>query len=386
MSEYDRASRLEAQAEELIDIGRYDLLGPVGAELLELDPECVYAQTVSGLAAMYGSGDVKAAETHLREAMRLDPNWATAPTELSCLMEHLGNRSEARRLIDTAVSADPNHARAWLLKGWIAFRMADYRVAEECVDHKLNLEPTCVETRDLKILLALKVNRISIDEAKCAYEELLQDSPNNARLHHRMGTLALLQGEAASGRDFDREALRLAPEHRQYQQFLVDRAMMGDEQFRSIFGLINLVWLSPAIPLRVYLRHVSPLFLMVWVLGLIVAPTWYGGLVFLVHVGAAMAMARSSWLVWMRPHFMKLLGIPLDRERWYHRMGDYFHRVVACALVVLPFLILWVVYVSIPLDPWLTSSAVLLVLGQLLWRSHLKKRQLYFYAPNKKPL
>lgn len=77
-------------------------------------------------------GNFPAAEKHLREAIRLDPNFANAYNSLGySLLENGGNLSEARECIEKAFSLEPENPFILDSLGWLRFKEGRYADAVE---------------------------------------------------------------------------------------------------------------------------------------------------------------------------------------------------------------------------------------------------------------
>ncbi len=133
------------------------------------------------LALDYGSKNPSEAVEHLREAMRLRPDFPLGQLNLGVYLSQLGQKEEA----------------------------------EECYRAVLENWPLiAVAHSNLALLL---VEKGQLDEARHHYEEAVQLDPNYDRAHYGLGQVLLRQGELSAAVECFRQAAILRPERAAYQ-------------------------------------------------------------------------------------------------------------------------------------------------------------------------
>lgn len=99
----------QALAVKLTSLVRLEEAVDVYRESARLLPKDAGAQLRFGSALLYLAADAAASEAPLREALRLDPQDATAQATLAMAFIALGRLEEARGAFDEAVRLDPSY-------------------------------------------------------------------------------------------------------------------------------------------------------------------------------------------------------------------------------------------------------------------------------------
>lgn len=99
----------QALAVKLTNLVRFEEAVEVYRESARLLLKDAAAQLRFGSALLYFAADAAAAEAPLREALRLDPQNATAQATLAMALFALGRLGEARAAFDEAVRLDPSY-------------------------------------------------------------------------------------------------------------------------------------------------------------------------------------------------------------------------------------------------------------------------------------
>jgi Tfp pilus assembly protein PilF len=205
------------------------VLGDAVSELREairLDPNYASAHLTLGIL-LYTSGDIAGGLAELREAVRLKPNNAEARYHLALALtkqrEGLATAEQNR----AAVSGEPVLAETYLDlgKGFIAAGNMPAAVVE--LREALRLQPYFVEAR-ASLGFAL-FNMGDVDGAIEEYRAVLRLQPDLAEAHLGLATALMAKHEWADAQAELQDALRLQPELTQAHYSLgVVRYTLGD--------------------------------------------------------------------------------------------------------------------------------------------------------------
>jgi putative PEP-CTERM system TPR-repeat lipoprotein len=159
------------------------------------------ARTALGIAA-WGLRDQANAETLLSEAIKLDPNAVRPKIQLARLLT--GTKpTEADKLIDEAIAANPRSAEALQVKGAMLSSRGDQEGALRLFDEALKIEP-----KSLLALLSRASVNIEQEKYKAADQDIdviLKADPDHFMANYLRGVeLAKQQSYAEADRIFDR--------------------------------------------------------------------------------------------------------------------------------------------------------------------------------------
>lgn len=125
---------------DFVDKGFYDLAIKCYDEAIRLDPNSATAWNNRG-NILNEQGDYEDAIRAYDEAITLDPNNAMAWSNKGCLLKDLGEYGEAIKVHDEAIRLDPNNAIAWYNKGLVLDAQLKYDDAIKCYDEAIRLDP-----------------------------------------------------------------------------------------------------------------------------------------------------------------------------------------------------------------------------------------------------
>jgi cellulose synthase operon protein C len=197
----DEADYLPVLADALLRQGKFvdlsDLVKP-GNRPPALESK---VRTALGIAAA-GLGDRTKAEAMLRDAIRLDPSAAPPKITLARLLA-TSNPTEANKLLDQAIAADPRSVDALQVKGELARTQGDLQGAMSRFDAALKIDPKSVPVRLSRASLNIAEGKYKLADEDL--DPILKASPDNFMANYlRALELAKHQQYAAADRIFDR--------------------------------------------------------------------------------------------------------------------------------------------------------------------------------------
>jgi adenylate cyclase len=169
-------------------------------------------------------GRVEAA-THDRAKRKPTDNMAAYECVLAAKVLHhrsvREDNAEAQRLLDRALTLDPNyaHAHAWMacvlgqtwIHGWCADRDATFQRLAEELEIALALDDNDSDVH--RILAAVNLTRDNHDKAAYHQERALALNPNYDLIVVQQGELLTWLGRPEEGIDWIKKAMRLNPHH-----------------------------------------------------------------------------------------------------------------------------------------------------------------------------
>lgn len=154
-------------------------------ETIAVNPACWMCHNNLAVPRLFGSaGQVAEAESHLRQAIRLNPQSAEAHNNLGNALQRQGRLDEALRSHEQALRLDPVDPDIHYDTG------LTYQVAGQ------------------------------LDVAAARYTEALRLQPLMAKAHHNLGLVRQQQGALDAAISHFRDAIRLAPEVGQFRESL----------------------------------------------------------------------------------------------------------------------------------------------------------------------
>jgi predicted TPR repeat methyltransferase len=144
------------------------------------------AEQLKALIARHRAGEYAAAEQGYREYLRARPEDATALHFLGLLQTQQGRREDGIALMDAAVRLDPDYVDAWSNLGIAFFHQGDFDRAEKCCRKALQLAPEFANAWG-NLGMALR--------AKDANEETLQAWSRALELQPGMRNIAIPYGQ-----------------------------------------------------------------------------------------------------------------------------------------------------------------------------------------------
>jgi tetratricopeptide (TPR) repeat protein len=146
---------------------------------------------------------------YLKAAVELKPTHARAAALYGDALLHTGDKTRARQLYDESLALDPNVAATLAASGRLAIEEKNYALAEKQLVHAVEVNPTDQATR-LELARAYELDG-KPDRAAEVYRAYLEEDPNFAPAHRRLGSI-LVQQKNLDGAIAEFEtAARLAP-------------------------------------------------------------------------------------------------------------------------------------------------------------------------------
>lgn len=194
----DRSEVALPMAQALYDQGKYEAVlerFPVEA----MPPSRRVDIVVLRGHAQKGLGDTKAALRSFEEARKLDPRSPSVLLSYAELLAELGRREDAARVADEAVSAAPDVARLWTLKGSLALAAGNVDGALAAFDKALAVNPKQADARIARVSLRMDLGRDADVESDLAV--LKRENPNDPRANYLRAVHLGKRGNAAGARD-----------------------------------------------------------------------------------------------------------------------------------------------------------------------------------------
>lgn len=134
-----------------------------------------------GLAELAAqNSDLAMAETHLREAIRLNPEEAIYHEKLGVVHSHQSRLAEAADELEKSLKLRPNHPRTVHLLGWVLLRSGNRKRGRQLLERAIQLDDCDTEMlNDLAVCLA---EDGKIDRALALLERAREIDPKSALL------------------------------------------------------------------------------------------------------------------------------------------------------------------------------------------------------------
>jgi tetratricopeptide (TPR) repeat protein len=164
------------------------------------------AVTESNLGnAFFRMGDREQTETHYREAMRVDPEYAQGHYSLGVVLQDQGRLLEASNEYYAALRINPNYLEAHNNLASVLQQLDDPDAAIEHYRLALQIDPTSEMTR-LNLARAL-TTEARYPEAEVEYRALLERKPDSAAAWNGLGLLQAAQKQLAAAIPFFQRAI-----------------------------------------------------------------------------------------------------------------------------------------------------------------------------------
>ena len=166
---------------EALERGRNDEAIAAFERVLELDPKDAQAQ-YNLARAQIETNDLERAESHLRAAIDVWPEFFDAHLNLAILLGRTGRSGEAAEHVERAVKIDPEHVPTRLLHARVLSQRGDQAAAALELAEVLRLDPASIEARmGLATTLILAAD---YPRARAALEEGTSRFPDNLPIQH----------------------------------------------------------------------------------------------------------------------------------------------------------------------------------------------------------
>ena len=137
----------------------------------------------------YRAGDYESAATAAEQSARLNPDSASAHSNLGVMLKKLGRFNEAEAALRRALQCDPDFAAAYVNLGTLLCERQRLPEAEALSRRALTLNPSLVEPRNNLANLLRKSGRLR--EAASVYRELIALAPDHVTAHANFASLLL---------------------------------------------------------------------------------------------------------------------------------------------------------------------------------------------------
>jgi tetratricopeptide (TPR) repeat protein len=158
----------------------------------------------------YEKGNLNAAIAKYREAIRLNPGFAEAHSNLCLALSDKGNTDEAIAECRQAIRLKPNLAEAHTNLGFLIYQKGDADEAITEYRDAIRLKPDLAEAHS-NLCLALS-DKGNADEAIAECRQAIRLKPNLLEAHSNLGISFYRKGDLDGAITEYREAIRLKPE------------------------------------------------------------------------------------------------------------------------------------------------------------------------------
>ena len=168
------------------------------------------ARPRNGLAlALEAAGRSDEAESQLREALRVEPEFPESHVNLGLILLRQGHTAEARAQFEAALRLDPQSMSARTNLGLVLSNDGQFAAAEEQLTRAVAMNPRVPGPyASLGIVLA---KRGQDDQAARRFQQALTLAPNDPDLHAYLGSAWSRMGRADDARQQFEQSLRLDP-------------------------------------------------------------------------------------------------------------------------------------------------------------------------------
>lgn len=184
------------------------------------------AQADQGLASLR-DGRFTDAESAFREAIRIDPKYTVAHTNLGVALARQKRFAEAEAAFHIVVRLDPTAHAGYANLGSACLDRGKWAEAEGWFRQAVHLDPKAAGPRRLLGTALEALNQREAAEAE--YRQAILLDPKHADTHHRLGVLLAAMNRKADAEPCLREALRLDPRHQHAHHRL---ALLFEQQER----------------------------------------------------------------------------------------------------------------------------------------------------------
>jgi protein O-GlcNAc transferase len=155
-------------------------------------------------------GKLREAESIYRQILLNDPRQTDALHGLGLLAYQVGQREAALKLIDEAISIEPQVARYHGHRGMVLAAMGRTQEAVDALRHSLSLQRDIAEVHNNLGNVLHTIGKH--DEAIAAFNQALALRPDYPDAHNNLGNVLLYLGQAQQAIDAYRRATSLRPE------------------------------------------------------------------------------------------------------------------------------------------------------------------------------
>jgi predicted CXXCH cytochrome family protein len=182
----------------------------------------------------------RAAEVGAKAASTAHPD-TTVLTDLGSVYLKQGRLDDAKRVLEQAITIDPDLPNPTLLLGMVLMREGDITKAESLYRSAISKEPDLAEPHNN--LAGILARRGNYAEAIFEYEKAIQDDPRNVQIRQNYSSVLAYSGALGKAAVEAREAVGLEPKSAKLHVNLGDVLMKSGEdgaaeiEFRSALAL-----------------------------------------------------------------------------------------------------------------------------------------------------
>lgn len=169
------------------------------------------SQQLTQAIQLHRQGQLEAAESLYRQALRSDPRQIDALHFLGVLNSQRGRHQEAVDLIRRALDIDPNYADAWNNLGNVQAGMDRWDEAAAAYRHTVELAPGNPSAHFNLGVMLLRSGRDA--EAVAAFQHAIALAPDLVEAHFNLGRALAGQGHLDAASAAYKEVIRLQPTH-----------------------------------------------------------------------------------------------------------------------------------------------------------------------------
>ena len=188
-------------------------------------------------------GRYEDARDTLVELLAEQPDNAQVRASLVASLLELGNKDEAKKVLNEAIEADVNNASLWIIKGQLAIIDQDYEQAGAAYNRSLEIEPKAYPAMLGRIVAAVGMEKF--DVAESYFETLPEGSDGDLRVIYLRGIVAEGKGLVAQALAHFKAVIQQYPDHQEALQKLARLHFEEGDTARSIEYLQRLTALYP---------------------------------------------------------------------------------------------------------------------------------------------
>lgn len=179
---------------------------------MAIDMQRMYDSAHYNLANAYVQlKDYANAKIHFAEALRINPDFASAANDYGALLQNMGQTEQAMALYRQAIDSQPSYGDAYYNLGNAYAAQNRNAEAAENYQKALDLMFDFASVHNNLAIVLEKEERYP--EALEHYEAAIRLEPQNQNAHYNLGNLYLKMGAFGKAREHYREILRQEPGH-----------------------------------------------------------------------------------------------------------------------------------------------------------------------------
>ncbi|MBU7046665.1 MAG: tetratricopeptide repeat protein [Theionarchaea archaeon] len=194
----------------LKDMGKYEEAESHYKESLRINPEYAGAHYNYGIL-LQEMGKYEEAEFHYKESLRINPEYADAHYNYGNLLQDMGKYEEAALHYKESLRINPEYADAHYNYGNLLQEMGKYEEAESRYKESLRINPEDAGAHNNYGNLLQEMGKY--EEAESHYKESLRINPEYAQAHNNYGVLLQDMGKYEEAELHYKESLRINPEY-----------------------------------------------------------------------------------------------------------------------------------------------------------------------------